>query len=179
MNLKDILAISGLPGLYKFVSQGKNSIIVESLADKKRSAAYASVKVSALKDVAIFTADGEAPLKDVFSTIYEKEKGGPAINPKTATDDQLKAYFAEVLPDYDREKVYLSDIRKVFMWYNALHQADLLNIPEDEPDMKDAVEDKEKTAEDGKEDKEAKATADTKVPKVKKESKGKSKKSPE
>jgi len=144
MNLKDILAISGLPGLYRFISQGKNSIIVESLTDKKRFAAYSSAKISALKDVAIFTDDGETPLKDVFSKIYEKEAGGVALNPKTSSDDQMKAYFAEILPDYDKEKVYLSDIRKVFLWYNALHQADLLNLPDEEE------KDNEKEA--GKED---------------------------
>jgi hypothetical protein len=130
MNLKDILAISGHPGLYKFISQGKNSIIVESLADKKRFAAYASSKVSALKDVAIFTNSGETPLKDVFQTIYEREKGGMTLNPKSSSDDQMKTYFTEILPDYDKEKVYLSDIRKVFSWYNSLNETGLLSEPD-------------------------------------------------
>ena len=144
MNLKDILAVSGYPGLYKFVSQGKNSIIIESLNDKKRFPAYSTSKVSALNDVAIFTKDGEVPLKDVFKKILEKEQGGLTLNPKTVSEKELKSYFAEVLPDFDEEKVYLSDIKKVFMWYNALHEADILNLPEEE---EEELKDKDKKEE--------------------------------
>jgi len=136
MNLKDILAISGYPGLYKFVSQAKNGIIVESLLDKKRSPAYPSAKVSALDDVAIYTATGETPLKEVFTKILEKEQGGPAINPKTSTNNELKTYFSAVIPDYNSEKVYVSDIKKVLLWYNILQQLDMLNIPDDEEETK-------------------------------------------
>lgn len=153
MNLKDILAISGYPGLYKFVSQAKNGIIIESLLDKKRSQAYQSAKVSALEDVAIFNTTGETPLKEVFSKIMEKEKGGPAINPKTSTNDEMKAYFSEVIPDYNSEKVYVSDIRKVLLWYNILQQLDMLNIPEDEEEAKSKTsEKKEKGKGKGKEE---------------------------
>ena len=144
MNLKDILAVSGYPGLYKFVSQGKNSIIIESLIDKKRFPAYSTSKVSALNDVAIFTKDGEIPLKDVFKKILEKEQGGLTVNPKTVSDKELKSYFAEVLPDFDEEKVYMSDIKKVFMWYNALHEADILNLPEEEEEKKEELPVEEK-----------------------------------
>lgn len=136
MNLKDILAISGYPGLYKFVSQAKNGIIVESLLDKKRFHAYPSAKVSALDDVAIFTTTGETPLKDVLSKILEKEQGAPAINPKTSTNDELKTYFSAVIPDYNSEKVYISDIKKVLLWYNILQQLDMLKIPDDEEETK-------------------------------------------
>jgi hypothetical protein len=161
MKLKDILAISGYPGLYKFLSQTKNGIIVESLIDKKRFPAYASAKVSALEDVAIFTTTGETPLKEVLSKIYEKEQGGPAINPKTVTNDELKAYFSSVLPEYNSEKVYVSDIRKVLLWYNLLQQLDLLNLPEDEETVK---------SENHEEKEEKKGLEEKKVKKSKKKS---------
>lgn len=142
MKLKDILAISGYPGLYKYLSQTKNGIIVESLIDKKRFPAYASAKVSALEDVAIFTTTGETPLKEVLSKIYEKEQGGLAINPKEVTNDELKAYFSSVVPEYNPEKVYVSDIKKVLLWYNLLQKLNMLNLPEEEEAVK--TEDPEK-----------------------------------
>ncbi len=130
MNLKDILAIAGHPGLFKFVSQAKNGIVVESLIDKKRMPAYASAKVSALEDIAIFTETAEAPLGDIFSKIYEKESGGLAPDAKSSPEILL-AYFTAILPDFDRKRVYASDIKKVFSWYNILHGLNLLNLPEE------------------------------------------------
>jgi hypothetical protein len=130
MNLKDILAISGYPGLFKYISQAKNGIIVESLIDKKRMPAYASAKVSALEDIAIFSLDEEVPLGKIFSKIYEKESGGLAPDSKSSSDVLLK-YFEEVLPDFDKRKVYASDIKKVISWYNILHGLNMLNLPED------------------------------------------------
>jgi hypothetical protein len=130
MNLKDILAIAGYPGLFKYVSQAKNGIIVESLLDKKRMPAYASVKVSALEDIAIFTENAEVPLGDIFSKIFEKESGGLAPDPKSSPE-KLLSYFEEVLPDFDRKKVYASDIKKVMVWYNILHGLNLLNLPDE------------------------------------------------
>ncbi len=130
MKLKDILAIAGYPGLFKYVSQAKNGIIVESLLDKKRMPAYASAKVSALEDIAIFTENEEVPLGKIFSKIYEKESGGLAPDPKSQPELLLK-YFGEVQPDFDRKKVYSSDIKKVLLWYNILHGLNLLNIPDE------------------------------------------------
>ncbi len=150
MKLKDILAIGGKPGLYKFIAQAKNGIIVESLTDKKRIPAYASDKVSALEDIAIFTEEDEVKLGDVFNKIYEKEGGGKAIPPKSSADE-LKDYFEEILPDYDRERVYVSDIKKVLSWYNQLHDLDMLE-PDDEEEEKKESE-SEETEEDRKEDK--------------------------
>lgn len=149
MNLKDILAISGYSGLFRLISQAKNGIIVESITDKKRFPAFASHKVSALEDVAIFTKEGETPLKEILSRIFEKEKGGLALDPKKSGPDELRKYFLEVLPDYDAEKVYVSDIKKVLMWYNILHQAEMLNLPEEEKKEEEAVKEEEK-AEDQK-----------------------------
>ncbi len=130
MNLKDILAISGYPGLFKYVSQAKNGIIVESLIDKKRMPAYASAKVSALEDIAIFTEDAEVPLGEIFSKIFEKESGGLAIDAKSSPE-KIMAYFETVLPDFDKKRVYSSDIKKVISWYNILHGLNLLNIPDE------------------------------------------------
>ena len=129
--LKDILSISGYGGLFKFISQGRTGVIVESLEDKKRMNASASAKISALEDISIFTDTEDKPLKDVFKLIFEKENEGEAINHKSSADE-LKNYFTEVLPDYDRDRVYVSDIKKVLNWYNILQKLELLNFEEGE-----------------------------------------------
>lgn len=125
MILKDILAISGEPGLFRFIAQGKNSLIVEHLETKKRSSAFGSAKVSSLEDIAIFTDKEDIPLSKVFDLIYDKEGGGPAIDGK-ADGNKLKTWFEGILPDYDKNKVYTSDIKKVALWYNILHKLELL-----------------------------------------------------
>jgi hypothetical protein len=125
MILKDILSISGEPGLFKFIAQGKNAIIVEHLETKKRSSAYGSAKVSSLEDIAIFTDKEDLPLGKVFDLIHEKENGGPAIDSK-ADSGKLKAWFETILPEYSKDKVYTSDIKKVAQWYNILHNLNLL-----------------------------------------------------
>jgi hypothetical protein len=125
MILKDILAISGEPGLFKFIAQGKNAIIVEHLETKKRSSAYGSAKVSSLDDIAIFTEKEDMPLGKVFNIIYEKENGGPVPDSK-GDINALKKWFEGVLPEYSKDKVYTSDIRKVALWYNILHKLNLL-----------------------------------------------------
>jgi hypothetical protein len=134
MILKDILAISGEPGLFKFIAQGKNAIIVEHLETKKRSSAYGSAKVSTLEDIAIFTENEDLPLSKVFNLIFEKENGGLAIDSK-ADNVKLKTWFEGILPEYSKDKVYVSDIKKVALWYNILHNLNLLvkEEPEAEP----------------------------------------------
>ena len=119
MELKEILAISGQPGLYKYVAQSTNGVIVESLLDGKRMNASASSKVSALTEISIFTEGDDLPLADVFTNIYNHTGGKEAISHKEAPE-KLKAAFAEVLPDYDRDRVHVSDMKKVFRWYNIL-----------------------------------------------------------
>jgi hypothetical protein len=133
MTLKDILVISGQGGLFKYISQGRNSVIVESLIDQKRTTIPATTKISMLNDIAIFTEDKDVSLCEVFKKIQEKENGGVAI-PHKSPDAELKKYFAEVLPDYDKDRVYVSDIRKVVMWYNLLHELGIndFEIPEKE-----------------------------------------------
>ena len=129
--LKGILSISGHGGLFKLVAEAKNNIIVESLSTKKRMPAYSSSKISSLEDIAIFADSGDIPLKDVFKNIHELENGGASIDPKSANND-LKAYFAKVLPDYDRDRVYVSDMKKVIMWYNELHANNMVVFEEEE-----------------------------------------------
>jgi hypothetical protein len=164
MVLKDILAISGEHGLFKFLAQGKNAIIVEHLETKKRSSAYGSAKVSSLEDIAVFTDKEDMPLSKVFDLIYEKENGGPAPDPKDNPD--LTKWFEGVLPEYSRNKVYTSDIRKVAQWYNILHNLGLLI--KEEPEKKEEA-DKEVTAEaGGNKAEEKKAEPAEKAPKKKK-----------
>jgi hypothetical protein len=134
MVLKDILAISGEPGLFKFLAQGKNAIIVEHLETKKRSTAFSSARVSTLEEISIFTSKEDTPLSKVFNLIFEKENGGPAIDFKS-DPEKLKTWFGEVLPEYDRERVYVSDIKKLVHWYNILHSLNLL--VKEEPEKKE------------------------------------------
>ena len=114
-----ILSISGKPGLFRLVSQGKNMLIVENVATRKRQPAYNHDKVISLADVAMYTTEGEVPLYDVFASIAEKNNNG-AIDVKTMSDAQIRDCFAEYLPDFDRDRVYTTDIRKLFQWYNTL-----------------------------------------------------------
>ncbi len=120
--IKNILCISGKPGLFKLISQGKNMLIVESLTAKKRTPAYAHDKIVSLGDIAIYTDEEEVPLGQVFQTIYDKN-GGKLNAADYKTDAALEKFFAEVLPTYDRERVYNTDIKKVISWYNALVDA--------------------------------------------------------
>lgn len=118
--LKEILSISGKPGLYKMVSQGKNMIIVESLLDGKRIPAYSKDKVVSLGDIAMYTDKEEIALGKVFENIKAKENGAVCpIDPK-ADNNVLRKYMEEILPNFDRDKVYPSDMRKLFAWYNIL-----------------------------------------------------------
>jgi hypothetical protein len=137
MILKDIIAISGQPGLFKFIAQGKNAMIVEHIETGKRSSAFSSAKVSSLEEISIFTENEDTPLGKIFNNIYDKENGGPAIDSKS-DPVKLKSYFEEIVPDYSREKVYVSDIRKVFHWYNILQKKNLL--VREEPENKSTTE---------------------------------------
>lgn len=120
--LKTILAISGKPGLYKLISQGKNMLIVEALsADKKRSPIYASDKVISLGDIAMYTDADEIPLSEVLESVKTKEGGNEtSLDYKKASDEELGEFMAAVLPNYDRDRVHLSDIKKLIQWYNLL-----------------------------------------------------------
>lgn len=130
--LKEILSLTGKPGLFKLVSQGKNMLVVESLIDGKRIPAYTKDKVVSLGDIAIFTETAEVPLAEVLESVKKKEGGVAAsIDPK-ADNEKLRAYMAEILPEYDRDRVYPSDIRKLISWYNILVNASLTDFSVDE-----------------------------------------------
>jgi hypothetical protein len=142
MKLKDILAISGKSGLYKFISQGRNGIIVESFDDNSRSLAHASAKVSTLEDIAIFTETEELPLATVFKKIFEKENGKQAISHKSSPEE-LKKFFEGILPDYDRNKVYISDIKKVVHWYNILVNLNLIDTSDEKEENTNEIKTEE------------------------------------
>ena len=160
MNLTGIIAISGKPGLYKVLAQGKNNIIVESLEDKKRVPAYSSDRISALDDISIYTYDDDKPLREIFISIFEKEKGKETISHKE-DQNKLKAYLVEVLPNFDQERVYASDIKKIFQWYNLLLKAGALIMEEE---VKDDAPAKEKKAAKPSAKKDADATSEEAAP---------------
>lgn len=130
--LKTILSISGKPGLYKLLSQGKNMLIVESLQDKRRMPVYINDKVVSLGDIAMYTVDAEVPLRQVMETIYNKNNGLVEIDIKKASNDELRDFFAEILPDYDRDRVYVTDIKKLISWYNLLVKSGYTDFAEKE-----------------------------------------------
>ncbi|MBT8316872.1 MAG: DUF5606 domain-containing protein [Lutibacter sp.] len=133
MELKDIVAISGKPGLYEIKAQSKGGIIVESLIDSKRFPVTVTHNISALNEIAIYTYEEEIPLRIIFKTIGEKENGKEAINPKES-GKVLSSYFREVLPNFDEERVYTSNIKKILQWYNILASKnfDFTSIVEEE-----------------------------------------------
>jgi len=128
MNLKGIIAISGKPGLFKVVAQGKSNLIVESLEDGKRIPAYSTDRISALEDISVYTYGEDAVLATIFETIYHKQNGGVAPSHKE-DKNTLENFLLEVLPAYDQVRVYFSDVKKIFQWYNLLHKSGNL-IPE-------------------------------------------------
>ena len=116
-----VLTISGKPGLYRLLSSGRNMMIVEVIdATKKRVPVHNTDKVVMLDDIAIYTDTEEVPLREVFAKIYEKENGVISLDLKMATPEEMVEYFEGIMPDYDRERVYLTHIKKMFSWYNIL-----------------------------------------------------------
>lgn len=123
--LKTILSVAGKPGLFKIVSNGKNMIIVESLVDHKKMPIHARDKVVSLGDISIYTVSDEKPLQDVFLAMKKIEDGARASIEPNAKVEELKEYFEKVLPDYDKEKVYPADIKKMITWYNLIIQSNI------------------------------------------------------
>ena len=127
MSLEKILAISGKPGLYELKAQTRSGFLAESLIDGKKLSVGMRHNVSVLNEIAIYTYAEEVPVRDIFNTIKEKENGGEAISHKVSKNE-LESYFSEVLPEYDEDRVYASDIKKVIQWYNLLHKRGMLNF---------------------------------------------------
>ncbi|MFI3328342.1 MAG: DUF5606 domain-containing protein [Rikenellaceae bacterium] len=119
MKLNEILAISGQPGLYKYVAQAARGVIVESLTDGKRSNVAGSAQVSALSEICMFTEDEDMPLVDIFNNILKLTGGNAAISHKESAE-KIKAEYAKAVPNYDRDRVHVSDMKKCFNWFNAL-----------------------------------------------------------
>lgn len=140
--LETVLAIAGKPGLYRLVSRGNKNLIVESLdAAKKRTPIFGTDKVISLRDIAMYTEGGEVALKKVLQSVANKENAQIAsIDIKKATKDELSAYFAEILPEYDRDRVYITDIKKLISWYNILIQAGITEFDTTEGEETDAAE---------------------------------------
>ena len=130
--LKTILSISGKPGLYKLISQGRGILYVESLTDMNRFPVHARDKVVSLGDIAIYTDDEEVPLSVVMKAVRAKENGGKIALSPNASADELRNYMGEVLPTFDRERVYSSDIKKLINWYNLLTEAGITDFAEKE-----------------------------------------------
>ena len=133
MSLDKILSISGKPGLYQLKTQTRTGLLAEALADGKRITVSARQNVSLLSEIAIYTLAEEVPLREIFSKISEKENGGEAISHKSSKDE-LEEYFFTILPDYDEDRVYPSDIKKVLQWYNLLTKKGITNFSESEAD---------------------------------------------
>ena len=130
---KEIISIAGKPGLFKIISNTSSALIVESLIDGKRFPSYSNAKIIAIEDISIYTENGDFPLKDVFKRIHEKGNGGKTLSHKESAD-AIKAYFETILPEYDREKVYISDMKKMLQWYNLLLEKELLTFNEPKED---------------------------------------------
>lgn len=122
MELKEIISITGRPGLFKVVAQGKNNVIVESIVDKKRFPAYASDRISTLGDISIYTTDEDAKLTDVLATFHDHYEGKACPSHKEDLP-VLEGLLEKILPNYDKERVYKSDLRKIFQWYNIILKA--------------------------------------------------------
>lgn len=131
MNLEEILSISGKPGLYKVVTHGKGSLIVESLSDGKRIPVSIQKQMSALKDISIYTLSGEKPLAEVFEAIHKKYATELPVSAKSSKSD-LEEFFFGILSDYDEDRVYASDIKKVVQWYLALNGVGFFDASGDE-----------------------------------------------
>ncbi|NVK63956.1 MAG: DUF5606 domain-containing protein [Flavobacteriales bacterium] len=173
MDLSGIISISGRPGLYKVIAQGKNSIIVESITEKKRFPAYATDRISALEDISIYTYEGDRPLKEIFADIYEKQDGKEAPSHKEDMTILLE-FVSEIIPNYDEERVYPSDIKKLIQWYNMLLKSGNLEPSEEEAEEETTPEAKEEEATEKKEEKkETKKSGEKKKPAAKKKSEDK------
>ncbi|MBL7905546.1 MAG: DUF5606 domain-containing protein [Bacteroidales bacterium] len=144
MDLKEIMAIGGKPGLYKMVAQAKNGIIIESILDQKRTQAFAHDKISSLEEISVFTDTEDKPLKEVLRSFYEKLEGKQTPDFKNDSN-KLKAFFGEMLPDYDKERVYTSHMQKIISWYNLLIQHNLLDFSENDESSGEAPQEETKS----------------------------------
>jgi len=130
MDLNKILSIAGKPGLYRLVAQSKNGLIIESLLDGKRMNAFMNEKISSLEEISLFSHSEDVALKDVLRSMFNLTSGQKAIDNK-ADDVKIKEFFGQIVPDYDKERVYVSHMRKVIGWYNLLLEKGMLDFTEE------------------------------------------------
>ena len=133
MGLQTVLSVAGKPGLFKLIARNKGGVVVESLLDGKRTSISATANVSSLGDIAIYTYDKEVPLREVFQAMAAATEGKEALSHKSSKDE-LEDFFGEVLPKFDQERVYASDIKKVVQWFNILVKNDLLSLLDEDED---------------------------------------------
>ena len=145
-DLGKILSISGKPGLYKMVAQAKNGVVVESLVDGKRFQAFTSDKVSSLEEISVFTDTDDKPLREILQSIREKTGNGQAPDAK-ADNQKMKEFFETIMPDYDRDRVYVSHMKKIYAWYNLLHEKNMLDFTEKAEEKPEASDSEEKPSE--------------------------------
>ncbi len=151
MDLKKILTISGEPDLFELVNNTTKGIIVEAISTKKRSQAFASQRVNSLEDIAVYTEEGEIPLREVFVKMYKKEEGGQALDHK-AEGSEIKGYFEEFFPEYDKEKVKLSAMKRILKWYNLLNENNFIDDKiEEEKEESEETETEEESEEKNEE----------------------------
>ncbi len=136
MDLSKIMTIAGKPGLFRVKAQTRNGLVVESLADGRKLPVFPTDRSSTLEDISIFTYEKEIPLKEVLWKIHELFEGKQGPDPKSHPDE-LRSKFEEILPEYDKERVYVSDIKKVYTWYNTLLEHDMISKPEEEGESKE------------------------------------------
>ena len=146
MDLSKILSIAGKPGLYKLAGEAKNNLVVESLTDGKRMPAFAHERISSLQEISIYTTGEDLPLHDALKMVYEMTGGKPVENPKKMSSDRLKELFKQAIPDYDEDSVYVSDMKKVFTWYNLLLEKGMLDFSEEKKAEKTEGKEEEKPA---------------------------------
>ncbi len=139
IELKEILAIAGQSGLFRYIAPSSNGVIVEALSGGKRLNASGTAKISSMAEIAIYTESEDKPLWKVFQAIYE-HTGGKATLSAKSDPQQLKKHFAEILPDYDRDRVHVSDMKKVFCWYNLLVEAGMTDFTVEEETKEEAKE---------------------------------------
>ncbi|MBI3509025.1 MAG: DUF5606 domain-containing protein [Bacteroidetes bacterium] len=168
MDITKVISISGMPGLYKVIGQSKSGVIVESLTDKKRFPAFGSSKISSLDDISIYTTGEDMPLKEVLKKLMEKEKSEKCPDVKSLDEKSLRDYISSFLPEYDKERVHLSDLKKLLTWYNLLHDSGLLTAEEPTEEEKLSLsENEKKNLNAGKKDLSGKSALKTNAPHVK------------
>lgn len=140
INVEKIIAISGTPGLFKIINNGNKGVIVENIIDKKRTIVLNNNKIFSLDTIRIFIDEGELPLAEALYQLYECLNHTAAPHHKTSTDEEIKTLFEKAIPNYDKEKVNINNMRKLMQWYNQLHQANMLEVITDENENTDAAD---------------------------------------